>query len=183
MKHYNLIKSFAILFLLFQVFSVIGQLGYLVTSLQYLNGSLDTLGGLGIGLLFIAATAAIVYFCILKIDKILKFFNIHKLFPDEDTSTVELPELNARWISLILISVGIVILFPSLLDILTQGLKKIQSGIYNNSSTVTLLGELDPTRFNINILESIFGLLLITQSKYLGKWIAKKVIDEVKLED
>lgn len=183
MKHYNLIKSITILFFLYQIFNVIGQLGLLVIALRSANYSLDSGTGLFTGLLFLAATIAIIYFCIIKVDRILHFFKIDTLFSDNDTVGFEVQKINARWISLVFISLGIIILVPSLLDVLTQGLKKIQNGVYYNSQTITLLGELDPNRFAINVMKSIFGLLLITQSKYLGKWISKKVIEDVKIDE
>lgn len=182
MKHYNIIKTAVILILLLQVFSVIGQLGLLVSSLTYFEGSLNEIYGLGIGLLFILVFFGVVYYCITKVDSILRFFKIDTLFEEDDR--VELGEISANWISLILITIGMFFTIPTILSLLQDGLTFMKLKTHSNGlDSLIHQGDFNRIEFIQDLLELALGITLITQSKYLGKWISKKVIEDVKIEE
>lgn len=181
MKHYNIIKIIVILFLLYEVIGLIGQLGVLISYLTYFEGSLTDVYGFGIGLLFVFAVFAIVYYCILKVDTILSFFKIDTLFTNEDQ--IESSKINANWISLLFISLGLYIIIPQVVIILTDGLSLLQSNIQSNGIDRQILDStLNKNQLIQSLLQVLIGIVLITQSKYLGKWVGKKVLEDVEVE-
>ena len=183
MKYYYLIKSAIILFFLFQVLVVIAQLPSTLSTLYFTGLTSDSLWGLATIILFIAAILAIVYYCILKIDTILHFFNIHLLFSDD--AQLQVPsKVSSRWTSLVIIAVGIYVLEPALLDILIQGTRMVQNSVANSGYDYMIMKDLnDQNSLIAIILESICGLILITQAKYLGFYINKRVLEDSKQED
>jgi hypothetical protein len=165
MKYYYLIKSAIILFFLFQVLVVIAQLPSTLSTLYFTGLTSDSLWGLATIILFIAAILAIVYYCIFKIDAILHFFNIHLLFRDD--AELQVPnKVSSRWTSLVIIAVGIYVLEPALLDILVQGTTMVQNSVANSGYDYIIMKDLnDQNSLIAIILESICGLILITQAK------------------
>ncbi|MBT6236673.1 MAG: hypothetical protein HOI49_11365 [Bacteroidetes bacterium] len=105
------------------------------------------------------------YYCIFKIDAILHFFNIHLLFRDD--AELQVPnKVSSRWTSLVIIAVGIYVLEPALLDILVQGTTMVQNSVANSGYDYMIMKDLnDQNSLIAIILESICGLILITQAK------------------
>ncbi len=175
MTYYRIIKTVSILFFLLQIFGIIGQLGTIFLALGMFKGSLSSAFELLASLVIILSTIAIVYYCILKIDKILYFFNIHLLFEEDEKLEIN-SSLNRNWITLVLICLGIFTSVPALADVLVQGSKFIQNSVHNQGyDYIIMQSETNPNLFIENIIKVVCGTLLITQSNYLGRIIVSKV--------
>ena len=182
MTHYNFIKSVVILFLLYQIIGVIGEVGMIVSYVPYFDGSLEMTWYILLVLGIVIGISLLVYFCITKIDTVLRFFKIDNLF--DETNTINLNPKNAQWISLMFILLGMYIVIPNLVGVISDGLRLIQ--LKTQSAGLEDLARyqsISKPLFIQNIFELILGLLLVTQAKYLGNWVNKRVLENVSTED
>ena len=129
-------------------------------------------------ILIYIAVLALLFYCVIKVDTILRAFHVHRLFSDD--TTLNLPkEPKADWISVAIVILGFYILIPSLVDVLVQSVRIIQNKLNSSGLDYIMMQQVtDPGRLTENIIEFLAGILLITQSKYLGRYIYRKVISE-----
>ena len=110
------------------------------------------------------------------------FFHIDKAFSDDEA--LKLPVKTDGLISICLIILGLYTLIPSLMVVLVDGFRLMQDELIHNNNFDSFMNSesMHPDYFVENLFKCILSLLLITQAKYLGSWINKKVIQGAKVD-